>query len=228
MNFFSTNTDSTTPAKEDRLALAALIKKLEGADEGVCDGFTIPDEVIVRLRDPEQAPEADLEWFEAGSLTTTYFWLVDASRLDDVFKDLDTFSKKSFLEGLDPEEGDSVMLGAWVSADSDKALVCFIGVGDWAAGFDEVYGDARDTHYDWENQAVGLMFGGNDNYPGAIFDDADFGGEDVEPLPPETLSLVYSSITPKWAEESLERWRENKAGLLGGWEPKKKRAHPSL
>ena len=195
---------STLPDLAARQKTARALKKDPSGDTGVCDGFRIPDQAVVRFRcTPQEVSKLSMstvQIFEGGSCITSYFWLVPNASIDGFLGMLDQATTAILPKGFNPAPDDGVMTCVWQHKSCDMSLVGWLAAGDWAALFD---GHPQVTIKAFPG-VTPLMYGGNDNGPCMIFDEWPAG----KLLEPSVEKMIKASITKDALEEAVEVWAE--------------------
>lgn len=215
--------ESYLPSLEQRQALSqALAAQMASeTDNGgyLCDGFRVPDEAVLRLRDMEGC--ADYEpglILAAGSSLTSDFWMVALDDVEEFLAELDDAVIKILPNGYCADLEDSGVLGVWRHPGSAHALVGSIASGDWAADFAGI-AEEESGHPVWQ-RGVPLLFGGNDNGPHNLLDSLRDKGS---VLPGSDLDLLASAVHPRVIGETLGVWLKGSPSVLNGWRPSRPR-----
>lgn len=203
-------TPSILPDLATRKKLARQLKKDPAADQGVCDGFRIPDQAVLRFRGtPEQLSQSSMtpvSVFEGGSCITSYFWLVPKASVEAFLEKLDQATTATLPGGCNPEPEDGALACVWESPACDVSLVAWLAAGDFAADFD----GCPEADFDAFDGVVPLMFGGNDNGPCQLLQEWPEG----KVFDAGLKKLLTSAITKEAREEALEVWAEESPELM--------------
>jgi hypothetical protein len=215
--------EPSLPTLKQRQALSgALATQLASETDNesyLCDGFRVPDEAVLRLRDLD-----GIEGYEPGlilapgSSVTSDFWLVALDDVEEFLAELDAAAVGTLPNGYCIDVEDSVVLGVWRHPESTRALVGSIGAGDWAADFADI-AQEDSGHPVWK-RVVPLLFGGNDNGPHSLLDTLKADGA---VLPPEDAALLWGAVHPDVAGDVLATWVEKCPSVLDGWRPSRPR-----
>lgn len=217
MDCSSVWTTTGFPTKAHRQVSARVLAQvidLEPDNEGICDGFRSPDEVIARKRDSIADPSYEFgDVFGLGSSVTSNFWLVPLPDLEQALETVDKAVLAALPAGLNPVGGDACLTGVWLDDAAPDALVGCIASGDWAATLDAHFHEAG--AYDWD-RATWLAFGGADNGPQMLLEAC---SDEGKTLPSSTLDLLYGSVVQSIANEVAGQWQEDHPDVLAGWSP---------